>query len=317
VPKSDYRSIGLYLQDEIKILDKLNVTIGGRVDQIKVTNEQALNPEYIIVNGVRNDAPPTQTVLWQAGEADDISYSANLGLLYNVAPDIDLSLNAARSFRSPSLEERYQFIQLGAATYLGDPNLEPEHGTFLDVGLRIWKPKLSMTGNAFVNFINNKVIDEFQSENLYVKTNVGKARLYGFDIGLDYNAAASLVLYGSAAYVRGQDTGNDVDLPEISPFNGRLGLRSPILNIFTLDLSAHMAAGQDHVAEGELTTSGYTVFDLYLRTNRIHLGSLSNRFVFGIQNLTDRAYRYHLSTYRGIVRLEPGRNVLVRWMLDF
>ena len=100
-------------------------------------------------------------------------------------------------------------------------------------------------------------------------------------------------------------------------FNATLGLRSPYLSYSTVDFSENMAAEQDKVAAGEQTTPGYTVFDFYLQTNRINLGSLRNRFVFGIQNITNRAYRCHLSTYRGLFRLEPGHNFLIRWMLDF
>jgi hemoglobin/transferrin/lactoferrin receptor protein len=318
VPKSEYRSIGLYVQDEIKLLrDRLNLTAGARIDQIQVTNEESRNPEYIISNGIKNESPPNQTLLWNAGTTDDLSYSASLGLLYKLTHHFDLSLNAARSFRSPSLEERFQYIQLGAATYLGDPNLEPENGSFFDIGLRLRSSRLSITGNAFVNFINNKVIDDFQSENLYVKTNVGEARLFGFDVALDYNILGALVLYSSAAYVRGEDTGNDLDLPEIPPLNGQVGLRSPLLKYFNVDVSANMAAGQTRVAAGEIETPGYTYFNLYLQTNPISVSGLSNRLIVGIENIFDRAYRYHLSTYRGLVRLEPGRNVLVRWMLYF
>ena len=39
------------------------------------------------------------------------------------------------------------------------------------------------------------------------------------------------------------------------------------------------------------------------------LGRARARLRCGVDNAFDRAYRQHLSTLRGIVKLEPGRNV--------
>ena len=36
-----------------------------------------------------------------------------LRLLYKVTSDVDLTLNAGRAFRAPSLEERFKYIDLG------------------------------------------------------------------------------------------------------------------------------------------------------------------------------------------------------------
>jgi outer membrane receptor protein involved in Fe transport len=37
-------------------------------------------------------------------------------------------------------------------------------------------------------------------------------------------------------------------------------------------------------------------------------GGAAVRFRVGVDNVFDRAYRLHLSTLRGVVKLEPGRN---------
>ncbi|MBI9070895.1 MAG: TonB-dependent receptor [Melioribacteraceae bacterium] len=318
VPVSDYRSIGVFAQDEIQIIkDKLSLTLGGRADQINVKNDDSYNPDYIIVNGVKNDSPPTKMLLWKSSEENDISYSANAGFLFKAINDIDLTLDISHSFRSPSLEERYQFIQLGSITYLGNSDLDPEKGTFFDFGVRVWKPAFSFTGNVFVNYMNNLVIDEWQNDQLYVKNNVGKARLYGFDFSINYNIYKDFVLYSSASYVRGEDTENNLDLPEIPPLNGRLGLRFNAAEYASLDISGSFSSDQEKVSKSELSTAGYSLFDLSINSFPIKLGSIKLNLFAGIQNIFDRGYRNHLSTYRGIIRLEPGRNIFAKAVINF
>ncbi|HPN38968.1 MAG TPA: TonB-dependent receptor plug domain-containing protein, partial [Melioribacteraceae bacterium] len=59
IPDSKYRSIGVFAQDEFKALDdNLTLTIGGRIDQINVTNDAVSNPIYMINNGNYNYNPP-------------------------------------------------------------------------------------------------------------------------------------------------------------------------------------------------------------------------------------------------------------------
>ncbi len=317
VPISDYRSIGFFVQDDLHLIKNVfKLTIGGRVDQIKVTNKQAFDPEYIIVNGVRDNSPANRTELWKAGEADDVSASANIGLLFSATENIDLTFNTARSFRSPTLEERFQFIELGAATYLGDPNLDPEKGTFFDIGIRMREDNFTITGNIFINLLTDLVIDQFKSENLFVKENVGKARLYGFDLSSELNFYETSVLYASLAYVRGEDTEKKIDLPEMPPLNGMIGIRTPITKYFSADLSASFTAKQNKIADGEAPTAGYANFNFYLNTTSLSLAGISNQLMLGVENIFDKAFRNHLSTNRGIIKLEPGRNFIFQWQME-
>ncbi len=318
VPPSSYRSIGIFGQDEISLSnEKIKITAGGRFDRIRISNEEASNPVYIIRNGIRNDSPPADPLSsYPAGVANNNSWSGNLGLLLSVAKDIDVSLNAARAFRSPSLEERFQYIELLGNTYLGNPNLKPEKGYFGDAGIRVWENNTTLRGSIFLNEIRDMVIDRAENDSVFVKQNVGSARLYGFDLYCEQNILDNLVIYGNAAYVRGEDKGEHQNLPQISPLNGQLGFRTPLTPYFRLDASAVMFADQNNTAPGERSTSGYTYFNLSLRTIPIRLLNADSRFFFGVENITNKAYRNHLATNRGIIKLEPGRNFTLRWAID-
>lgn len=320
LPKSDFRTIGLYAEDVMKVFSSLKVTLGGRYDFIKVTNDITYNPVYDITNGVRNNTPAGQKVIWQASSNNNESWSTNLGVLYSLLKDVDLTFNAARTFRSPSIEERYQYIDLGSSVRIGNPTLESEKGYFLDLGLRVWKQKYSFHTNIFLNNFSDLVVElpgTYDGKPALIKTNIGKARLYGFDMDFMYNFYKSFVAYISAGYVRGEDIENNLNLPQIPPFNGRVGLKSQIAKYFILDVSSTVFAEQDKVAAGEITTLGYAVFDASLSSVPFKLAVTNVKILAGVENMFDKSYRNHLSTSRGSITTEPGRNLFVRINVDF
>ena len=111
-----------------------------------------------------------------------------------------MTFNTARSFRSPSIEERYQYIDLGSYLRIGNPYLNPEQGLFADLGLRIWKNTYRFSGNIFMNSFTDLVIEKsgtYDNKPAFIKTNVGKAILYGYDFDFMYNFYKSYVVYGS------------------------------------------------------------------------------------------------------------------------
>ncbi len=326
IPNSKYRSIGLFAQDEFSLLDKkLNFTLGGRIDQINVKNDEVKNPIAIISNGIVNNNPPT-TPGGSFAESDnsDISWSANLGTIYKLTKSLDFTLNIARSFRAPALEERFQYIDLGGVIYLGNPELKPEDGYYFDLGTRVWLNNLSFKLNLFVNYINNFILDEqVVADSLFIKNNVSKARIYGFDFSFEYELYQNTVLYGSGTYSRGEDTDRDLDLTDIPPLNGKLGIRTNYFEYVSVDLSASIFDSQTNgkvstnPATWNVHTPGYVTYDIYLNSMPIDLYLVKLQISAGVENITDKSYRNSLSTNRGIIKLEPGRNFFAKVSLNW
>lgn len=334
IPKSSFSSGGIFVQDEARLFnDRLTLITGGRVDGIVVENEAGTDIDYLIVDDVRNDTPPNQRITFPAGKNNTLSWSANAGMLYKVTKETDLTLNLARSFRAPSLEELFKYIDLGNFVSLGDPDLKPENGASADVGIRIWKPRFNLQVNGFVNRIGNLVV-ETPGEFIYtlntgplegtqdtlpalIYDNVSKALLYGADFGMQYNVWPNVVVVASGSYVRGKDTETVSDLPRIPPLNGRLGLRYTLTKFGSAELTMVNAARQEKIAAGEKATDGYTRFDLALSSARIHLGETRLQLFAGVDNLTDQSYTNHLATNRGGISVEPGRNIYLRLNLAF
>lgn len=331
IPESRFNSTGLFFQDEAHLLnDRLTLITGGRLDEVWIKNEEGFDVDYLIVNGTRDDSPSTQRMTFEKGNENSFSWSANAGILYQLHKNIDASLNLARSFRAPSLEERFKYIDLGNYVRLGNPSLKPESGYFADLGIRVWDPRFCLQSGIFVNRITNMIV-ETPGEFVYtltsettpdtiaalINSNVSKALLYGFDFKLDYNFYNNLVLFLSGAYVRGKDTDANENLPLIPPLNGTLGIRYSCYKAGAVEFTLVGAAKQSKIAEGEEETDGCYRLDMAVNTNKINLSIARLQLFAGIDNITNNSYTNHLSTNRGDISTEPGRNIFVRMNLSF
>ncbi len=331
IPGSSFSSAGLFMQNETHLFDdRLTLIVGGRLDEIWISNERGYDVDYLIVNGVLNESPATQRVTFEEGNEKSFSWSANAGVLYKLYKNTDITMNLTRSFRAPSLEERFKYIDLGNYVRLGDPSLRPESGYSADLGMRIWKQKLTLRSEIFVNRITNMIV-ESPGEFIYtltsgsepdtipalINSNVSEALLYGFDFDLDYTFYNNWLVFASGSYVRGRDTEAGENLPQIPPLRGSAGVRYTNDRAGYAEVSLTGAAGQDKIAEGETETDGYYRLDIALSTKKIDIGVADLQVFAGIDNVTDKSYTNHLATNRGAISVEPGRNIYLRLSVSF
>ncbi|MCG6959351.1 TonB-dependent receptor [bacterium BMS3Abin03] len=321
LPDSKYRSLGVFAQDEDELIkNKLSVSLGARTDFINVKGEKTLNPVYEIVNGTINYSPTGQQTIWNKIDVNDVAYSSNLGMKYSLYNNLDLTLSLGYSFRSPSLEERFQYIDQGSYVRLGNPDLKSEKGESADLGIRHYAEDFKFVTSLFFNYFSDLVVEKpgtYESKPAFIKTNIGEARLYGFDFRTDFNFYKDFVFYTVLSYVKGDDITANGNLPEIPPLNGNLGFRFSLLELLETDLSLTVFTAQNQVAEGELTTPGYAVFNLAINTKQINISSFNFRIFAGIENILDKNYRNHLSTTRGSITIEPGRNFYFKLLTNF
>ena len=334
IPESWFTSSGLFVQNESRFLnEKLTLILGGRLDGVWIKNKEGYDVDYLIINDVRNDNPDRR-ITFADGKENSISWSANAGLLYNITRTTDISFNLARSFRAPSLEERFKYIDLGNFVRLGDPALDPESGLSVDMGIRKWQKDFNFQAGLFLNKLTNMIV-EVPGEFIYtmitgtsgtttdtlpalINSNVSRALLYGVDFSFEYNFYNNFVLYGTGSYVRGKDTESDTNLPLIPPLKGRMGIRYTYPGIGSAEFITNAAARQDKISAGEQETDGFVRLDMALSSEKIMLGNNTGLQIFaGIDNITDTNYTNHLSTNRGSISIEPGRNIYIRLNLSF
>ena len=321
LPDSKYKSLGIFAQDDIELMkEKLSVSLGARVDNINVTGEKTLNPVYDITDGVINYFPAGQKVIWDKTEADQTSYSANLGTKYSINKNLNATLSLGLAFRSPSLEERFQYIDQGSFVRLGNPNLKSERSKSIDLGIRYYENNFKIIASLFYNYFNDLVAElpgTFEGRQAFIKTNIGKAKLYGFDFQTDYNFYGDAVVYANASYVKGDDITSGGNLPQMPPLNGICGVRFRFMNTISADVSSTIFAPQNDVSQGEMKTSGYAILNAELSTIKFNMDWVNLRLIAGINNVFDKNYRDHLSTTRGYITVEPGRNFYFKLTAEF
>jgi len=286
------------------------------LDKININNEQVINPLYTITNGIRKDG---QIILWNKSAEDDISWSSALSVINHFSKDIDFTLNVSRAFRSANLEERFQYIDQGNLVKIGNPDLKPEICNSADIGVRYGDETFYVSFNTFYYILNNLVTDVsgvWENRNALIKTNIGKAEMYGFDAKAEFIPVSSVKLYSTVSYVYGEDIKKNVPLPQIPPINGILGLEYSLIKNIESDFYMQIFNKQNRVALGEYKTTGYALFGVNILFKELKMGFVKYAVIIGSDNLLNKYYRNHLSTARGISSIEPGRNFFIKLNMD-
>jgi hypothetical protein len=245
-----------------------------------------------------------------------LSWSAQTRATYGFGPHWSAHLAAARSFRSPGLEERYLYVDLGHIVRLGDPARDSEDGLFLEAGLQARTNRVQWTCQAFRNRVRNLVIDVpavFEGRTALRKTNAGEAQFIGFEAELDTVVAPSVLASADVAYVRGTDLVTDEALPAAAPLNGRLSVRYHASCRPRVEAALNLTAEQLRVGPGEEQTDGYATVDTRLGHEGRRHGGSRNRLTVGLKNAFSRQYRDHLATSRGFAMDAPGRSLSLSW----
>ncbi len=335
LPKAKYLSSGIFAGTERRFFnDRLNTTAALRYDYITVRNDEVYNPDYLKKNGVEINIPKRHLTI-EKNTRRMRSWSANLGANYQLFEGVNVALSGGHSFRAPNVEELHKYITLSPTSVrVGNADLTPERSYFADLGIHYNKKGFSLTINGFVNKINAMIAEEkgtvsydnydakgevvgTDTLEAYVLNNIEEALLYGFDATVNYEPVHSFLLTANWAYTIGKNLKADAYLPQIAPMSGRLGAAYKGFKPFRAELNYEWAAGQNNIASGEAATKGYGVFNINLSSHTFSLGVINLQAFGGVKNLLNTAYTNHLSTNRGSVTVEPGRNFYLKVRVGF
>ena len=279
-----------------------------------MSNDEVWSPEYVISGGVKQIPAPGSRMLWAARSSHDASWSANAGVAYIPVHGVEVTALCATAFRSPSLEERYDFVDLGSFVRLGNPELHAEQSLSVNTGVRYSDGVLRVQGDCFLNSLTDMVSElpgTFEGRKAYIRANIGKARLYGYECSVEHRPLRWATVAATLAAVRGEDLVNATDLPQIPPWSGTISLGATMRDAGGVTFMASWAARQGRPGGDETATPGYVVLDADASTSPLTLAGVTFTLRGGVHNIFDRDYRLHLSTLRGVVRSEPGRTVVM------
>jgi iron complex outermembrane receptor protein len=258
-------------------------------------------------------------------------YNASAGALWKFMDGYGLGITAIRGQRAPSTEELYiRGAHHGTATFqTGNINLSSETTSNVDVALRKTTGAVTWKVNAFHNWIGDYIfvrsadingdgaadrVDDTgilnpNGEFLVQNFTQGGARFYGAEAEAVITLKPDEInLRLFTDYVRGK-LGSGGNVPRLTPlrfgveFNHRTGP-------WTSNISATRVMRQNHKAELENSTPGYTLVNVEMsyrikqnRSNGIKI------FVQG-RNLLNEEMRVHTSFLKDFAPL-PGRALVV------
>ena len=330
-PKAQMLDLGIFAHYSWKIVPlKWTLNAGLRLDYIQTANDTAFNPlyQYTVNKGVRTNVKNLpRAILFLASVNDELAYAAHLDLVYNPTSQQQFALSVSNSYRAASIEERYKYIVLNGPKHVGNPNLRPEKGTFSNLNYTLAGNKFRLKADVFANYLMDLITETpgtynyinasgvNVSEPAFVNVNVSKALFLGAELEGKWQITNQFSLLANASYTRARDIEANSFLPQIPPMSGFASFNYQSKKQVGASFSALWAATQNEIATGEMTTVGHVIFNFSAHSGNISLNKSQLNLFAGVDNILNTAYLDHLSTTRGILKLEPGRNIYlkVKW----
>jgi len=341
---SKFWDLNLFAQDEIQILDRLEVTLGGRYTLFSTKADLSPHDKSF---GVFKDS--------------DFAFTGSAGVVVGILDELNLIGNVATSFRAPSLNDTTAVEVTNEGVDAPSPDLEPEKGLTVEGGFKARSKYFSGSVIYYFSQIKDlvtripveeacegqtppKLYTDIQTAypelDVFVQDNIDETQIQGVEIDGFTPITNEWSIFGNLTLTRGKVTVLNGKAPDPKkpwearirrepPFNGMLGVRFEEKNDrFWGEFFARGAVKQDRLSNGDIrdpripgltrdveevkfdengrTTDAGTPgwFTLNIRGG-MRLTEY-NRLTIGIENILNRRYREHGSGVDG-----PGVNFIV------
>ncbi len=313
-----YDLLGVYVQDEIEITDRLDLTIGGRFTYAAVDADSVEDPNTGNQFTISED--------WMAAVG-------NARLDYELIREkLNLFGGVAQGFRAPNLSDLTRFDSARSNEFeIPAPGLDPEYYITGEVGVKARFERATAQVSYFYTDISDQIL-RFPTGNVddngtpadptddlfeVTKANVGEGQVYGIELQGDYEVLPGWTVFGYASYIEGEVTNfpeagqpaREEYLSRLAPLSGGIGLRYDDPNErFWAETIVRLADDADKLSERDKGdtqrippggTPSYVVWSVSAGW-QIHDNV---ELIGGIENITDEDYRIH-----GSGQNMPGRN---------
>jgi iron complex outermembrane receptor protein len=330
-PEVEIDQTGLFGEVDNKLSQTDSLKLGLRYDQVSSTAGKAAaagttpNTLYNMYYGVsatdKDDNNVSGFVRYEKGIAN------GQGLLFT---------SVSRSVRSADATERYMATANTTAMmrWVGNPNIEAETHHQAEVGLSWNSGKWQTQSSAFYNDVSDYILRDrahgqagiLLSDNATIYRNVD-ATLYGAEFDLTRQMSTTWSGNFNIAYVNATNSSDDRPIAQTPPLEGSLGADYKA-NDWQAGAKLNWAKNQTRVDDNMMTgsaldagqTPGYGTLDIYAATVVADDTSIK----FGIDNLMDKAYAYHVNRANSdpfnpaaVQVNEPGREVWARLSTRF
>ena len=184
--ESTYNMLGIYIEDEFTLMEKLTLTLGVRYDLVNYDWKDKLNEG-------EDNTSATTTIS---------SVSPKFGIAYNPTASITIFGNIARGFNPPQISQLF----VGSSySGLANPNLKPEYLINYELGVRgnvnlKFNYQLSLFRMDFVDQISAE-IDPAIDPDVPINQNIGATRHSGIETALEYRFSNRFNIFVNYSYL--------------------------------------------------------------------------------------------------------------------
>lgn len=327
-PQSSWSSIGVYLNDELRVSDKLTFQGGLRYSRFMLDADFSNNVNFYPF--------PFTTAKISNG-----ALTGSLGGVYRPSESWVIQANLGTAFRSPNVDDVGKVFDSEPGTVtIPNPGLEAEYARNLDLGVaKIFGEavKVEVTGyytvlqNALVrrDFQLNgqdSILYNGQMSRVQAIQNAAVARVYGVQTGIEIKLLAGFMLLSDLNYQVGEeelDDGTTSPSRHAAPLFGVSRLRyqnknlSLEFNAMYQDKRSFDDLPQEEKEKDEIyakDANGGNYSPSWYTLNLKAMYQLNKIFSIssGVENLTDQRYRPYSSGISG-----SGRNFILSLRADF
>jgi outer membrane receptor protein involved in Fe transport len=311
VPHATYRSVGVFLQGELHLSERVNLVLGTR---------------YQDVTARTRETPGLDAALISSGD-NALVGSANLAVM--VSEHLTLVGTAGRAFRSPNLIERFfdGATSDGSGFQRPNPGLVPETSLNFDAGFKFQRGVFYTETFVFRNEIRDGIRIEntgerHQGRPIFRNVNVDRLRETGLEFLADLRLGSGVALGGTFTTTDSENL-SDPEIPVGDSFSSRvtgyLMYRHPAGRFYAGYEVRHNGERKD-VDLGGANPIGdvlpsFTVSNLRGGARVFVAGGTTHRVDLVIGNLFNALYAEFPNA--GFFRPEPGRHVAVSWSVGF
>ncbi len=310
LPSATLSSTGVFLQNDLRLHDRLSLIVGGRWQRVSSDARATAGLTTI---------PP--------GDVQSTGVFAT-NALFKLTPTLNLVASVGRGFRAPNLVERYFNgpTPEGSAYQSATPGLRPERSLNTDVGVKYRSDRVAAEAFVYRNDIRDAVRISptgAKINNLpeYQNVNVGKLRSSGFE-------ATGTMLFArgisaSANYSQVKSTNLlDRSIPIGDTYSSKLvgtvGWR-PASGRGWVEYAVRRNGEQKDIVAGSSpvgnTLPAFVVHNLRGGAHLFTVRGVRQDLDIQVNNLADALYAETANA--GFFRPEPGRHVVVALRTSF
>jgi iron complex outermembrane receptor protein len=308
-PPVDQDMFAVFAVEEVDF-ERTQLQIGGRMEMNR------FEPIGLVDRAHEGEEPD----LVQLPGRNFTGASAGIGARFDLWEGGAFVANYATSFRSPALEELYNFgPHVGNLAFeVGDETLERERSNGFDFSLRHQRSRIHAQANFFYydsdNFVYLAPGDEFVDGLIEADYAQDDARFLGAELKLDVGMHPNVWLNLAMDTVDAVLTATDSSLPRIPPARSKVGLDFRYAGL-SVKPEVVMASSRGDVFGTETRTAGYTVLNL-AASYTIPRTHFSHHVSLDFFNVGDRLYRNHVSFIKDLAP-EIGRGVRFGYAVKF